>query len=130
MKRRSESKWFFYRIWEVLHKPARKIIITNSPFCLNQIDESPLTMEPTHLWMQFHDVILLIRDMVVESWNRQHHSQTIHPTKKFTSMNLFKILWVVTWAWSFLTSVTLQIRKYIRNNNNKTLADSGLFLDF
>ena len=23
---------------------------------------------------------------------------TIYPTEKFTSMNLFKILWVVTWA--------------------------------
>ena len=42
--------------------------------------------------------ILLIRDMVVESWNRQHHGQTIYPTEKFTSMNLFKVLWVVTWA--------------------------------
>ena len=31
-----------------------------------------------------------------QSWNRQHHGQTIHPTEKWISMNLFKILWVVT----------------------------------
>ena len=36
--------------------------------------------------------------LVVESWNRQHHGQTIHPTEKLNSMNLFKILFVVTWA--------------------------------
>ena len=30
--------------------------------------------------------------------NRQHHGQTIYPTEKFTSMNLFKILWIVTWT--------------------------------
>ena len=28
--------------------------------------------------------------------NRQHHGQTIHPTEKLISMNLFKILCVVT----------------------------------
>ena len=27
--------------------------------------------------------ILLIRDMVVESWNRQFGRETIHPTKKY-----------------------------------------------
>ena len=42
--------------------------------------------------------ILLIRDMVVKSWNLQHHGQTIHPTEKFTLMNLYKIIGVVTWA--------------------------------
>ena len=31
-------------------------------------------------------------------WNRQHYGQTIHPTEKLISMNLFKILCVVTWA--------------------------------
>ena len=43
--------------------------------------------------------------MVVKSWNWQHHGQTIDPSDKFTSINLFKILWVVTWAWLFLTSM-------------------------
>ena len=43
--------------------------------------------------------------MVVECWNRQHHGQTIHPTEKFTSMNLYKIIEVVTWAWLLLTSM-------------------------
>ena len=32
------------------------------------------------------------------SWNRQHHSQTIYSTENLISMNLFKILCVVTWA--------------------------------
>ena len=32
--------------------------------------------------------------LVVKSWNRQHHGQTIHPTEKLISMNLFKILCV------------------------------------
>ena len=34
-----------------------------------------------------------------QSWNRQHHGQTIHPTEKLTSMNLYTILYAVTWAW-------------------------------
>ena len=33
-----------------------------------------------------------------QSWNSQHHGQTIHPTEKLISMNLVKILCVVTWA--------------------------------
>ena len=33
-----------------------------------------------------------------QSWNRQHYDQTIHPTEKLTSMNLFKIFCVVKWA--------------------------------
>ena len=41
-------------------------------------------------------------------WNRQHHRQTINPTEKLISMNLFKILWVVTWAWLLLTSVVME----------------------
>ena len=40
--------------------------------------------------------ILLIRDMVVESWNRQFGRQTIHPTQKFTSMNLLQMPCVIT----------------------------------
>ena len=37
--------------------------------------------------------------LVVESWNRQHQGQTLNSTEKLISMNLFKILCVVTWAW-------------------------------
>jgi hypothetical protein len=33
-----------------------------------------------------------------QSWNRQHHGQTVNPTEKLISINLFKILCVVTWA--------------------------------
>ena len=35
----------------------------------------------------------------------KRHGQTLDLTEKFTSINLFKILWVVTWAWLFLTSL-------------------------
>jgi hypothetical protein len=41
-------------------------------------------------------------------WNRQHDGQTIHPTKNLISMNLFKIICVVTWAWFFLTSKVME----------------------
>ena len=53
-------------------------------------------------------IILLIRDMVVRV---EIDSITAKPyilQNKFTSMNLFKILWVVTWAWSFLTSEVME----------------------
>ena len=40
--------------------------------------------------------IFLIRDMVVESWYRQFGRETIHPTQKFTSMNLLQMPWVIT----------------------------------
>ena len=52
--------------------------------------------------------ILSIFLRVVKSWNRQYQSQTIHTTEKFNSMNLFKILCVVTWAQSFLTSMLME----------------------
>ena len=37
--------------------------------------------------------ISLIRDMVVERCNRQFCHETIHPTKKFTSMDLLQMSW-------------------------------------
>ena len=40
--------------------------------------------------------ILLIRDMVVERCNRWFGCQTIHPTPKFTSMNLLQMSCVIT----------------------------------
>ena len=42
--------------------------------------------------------ILLIRDMVVKRWTRQFGCETIHPTQKFTSMNLLQMPCVITWA--------------------------------
>ena len=51
-------------------------------------------------------------------WNRQHHGQSIHPTKKFTSMNLFKNLWVVTWSWSFLTSEVMEAVRSVMESRN------------
>ena len=49
--------------------------------------------------------ILLITNMVVESWNRRFGCETIHWTKKFTSMNLMQMSCVITYAYLFLTSM-------------------------
>ena len=43
-----------------------------------------------------------------QSWNRRHNGQTIHPIEKLISMNLFKILCVVTWTWLFLSSMVME----------------------
>ena len=40
-------------------------------------------------------------------WNRQHHSQTIHPAGDFISMNLFKMVWLVIWECLFLTFMVM-----------------------
>ena len=40
-----------------------------------------------------------------QSWNRQNHGQTIHPTEKL------KILCVVTWAQLYLTSMVMEAVK-------------------
>ena len=42
--------------------------------------------------------ILLIKDMVVKRCNRRFGCETIHPTQKFTSMNLLQMPCVITWA--------------------------------
>ena len=55
--------------------------------------------------------------LVVESWNRQHHGQT----EKFNSMNLFKILCVVTWAQLFLTSMVLEAVRGQKRYRERTL---------
>ena len=39
---------------------------------------------------------------------RQHHGQTIYPTEKSISMNLFKILCIVTWAYLFVNSMVVE----------------------
>ena len=40
----------------------------------------------------------------VQSWDRLFGCETIHPTQKFTLMNLLQMPCVITLAWSFLTS--------------------------
>ena len=71
---------------------------------------SELTWILTHWWPStfLFFKILLIRDMEVERWNRQFGCETIHPTQKFISMNLFQMSCVITWAWSFLTSEVVE----------------------
>ena len=54
-------------------------------------------------------------------WNRQHHSQTIHPTEKLISMNLCIILWVVTWAWLFLTPMVMEAVRGQKRYSKRTL---------
>ena len=46
----------------------------------------------------FYAHILLIRDMVVECWNRQFGCEIIHPTENSISMNLLQMSCVITWA--------------------------------
>ena len=53
--------------------------------------------------------------LVVKSWNRQLHGQTIHPTEKFNSINLYKIICVVTWAQLFLTSMVMDAVRGAKN---------------
>ena len=55
-------------------------------------------MFKTKMHQKVNPDILLIRDMVVESCNRRFGSETIHPTKKLTSMNLLQMSCVITWA--------------------------------
>ena len=51
-----------------------------------------------YLTDQFDIIILLVRDMVVERWNRRFGCKTINHTQKFTSMNLLQMPCMITWA--------------------------------
>ena len=59
----------------------------------NDICQGVLSMSGYHLKQKKRISSIFL--LVVKSWNRQHHEQTIHPTKKFNSMILFKMLCVV-----------------------------------
>ena len=61
-------------------------------------------------------LILLIRDMVVERWNRRFGFETIHPTQKFTSITLLQMPCMITWAWSFLTSEVVEAARGARHH--------------
>ena len=56
-----------------------------------------------------------------QSWNRRLHGQTIQPNRKLMSMNLFKILCVVTWAWLFLTSMVMKAVRGQKRYSERTL---------
>jgi hypothetical protein len=56
----------------------------------------------------------LNRYMYFECCYIQHHTQTIHPTEKFISMNLLQMSCVITWAWSFLT---FEVVEAVRGQN-------------
>ena len=54
---------------------------------------------------------------------RQFCCQTIHPTQKFTSMNLLQMSCVITWAWSFLISEFVEaVRGQKHHITTQTLA--------
>ena len=55
-----------------------------------------------------NQLLILIRDMVVERCSRKFGCETIHPTQKFTSINLFQMSCLITWAWSFLNSEVVE----------------------
>ena len=74
-------------------------------------------------WFYPNSSISSIFLLVVKGWNRQHHNQTIHSTEMFTAMNLFKILCIVTWAWSFLT---LEVMKAVRGQKHPLEAKNGM----
>ena len=58
----------------------------NPSLCIGNFEEN---MDLSHIY-------LAVRDMVVESCNRRFGRETIHPTKKFASMNLLQMSCVIT----------------------------------
>ena len=76
-------------------------------------------LQASNLVFSFSQSYLVNKRHGSSGWNRQHHGQTIHPTIFFISMNLFKILWVVIWAWSFLTS---EVMEAVRGQKHYILA--------
>ena len=72
--------------------------------------------------------ILLIRDMIVKHYSRRIGSETIHPTKNCTSMNLLQMPCVIKWSWSFLTS---EVVEAVRGQKHHILAHTlALQLEF
>ena len=71
--------------------------------CISQLIIVPGSMYCLHYakfffnfcWTDETFTILLIRDMVVERWNRRFSCETIHSTQKFTSMNLLQMAFVI-----------------------------------
>ena len=75
--------------------------------CISQLIIVPGSMYCLHYakfffnfcWTDETFTILLIRDMVVERWNRRFSCETIHPTQKFISMNWLQMSCMITWTW-------------------------------
>ena len=61
--------------------------------------------------------------MYFGSWNGQFGCETIHPTKKFTLLNLLQMPCVITWAQSFLTS---DLMKAVRGQKHSSEAKNGM----
>ena len=62
--------------------------------------------------------------MVVECWNRRFGCEIIHPTQKFTSMNLLQMsCMIIKWTWSFLTS---DLMKAVRGQKHTSEAKNGM----
>ena len=62
-----------------------------------------------HSWIEYYLYYYryLINRRLVEHWNRQFGCETIHPTQKFTPMNLLQMPCVIR-EWSFMTSEVVE----------------------
>ena len=74
-------------------------------------------------WYKISSIFLLVCSRFR---NRQHHGQTVHPKEKQISMNLFKIVCVVTWAQLFLTYINgcmVQLWRLLEGYRERTWHD-------
>ena len=84
-----QKQWWLFKVWLSFWLMTR------------QLSQDHLaSIWPTSA--QQHDFFKVKSDNLINiftgswCWNRHHHGQTIHPTEKFISMNLFEIICVVT----------------------------------
>ena len=61
----------------------------------------------------------------VQSWNSQHHGQTIHPAVNFILLILFKIPGIVTW--SYIIIFTFMAMERVKAKNDIGSAHFGTF---
>ena len=78
-----------------------------------------LTLSKVRL-TSLHIEILSIFSLVV-GVETDSMGQTMHSTEKFYSMNLFKILCVVTWTWYFLTFMVMEAVRGQKHYSEPTL---------
>jgi hypothetical protein len=108
-----------HEIWLTRFFPEPKVVLPRSwhynkfpTFPSSHLPENLVSILHLTLSIYFSFVInyeiLLIFLLEVPVENRQHHGQSIHLTEKFTSMNVFKIIFVVTWAQHLLISMVME----------------------
>ena len=77
-------------------QPPTRVRTFEIPSSLLYLSAKKLYGYRRHFTMVLSFLILLIRDMVVECCKRRFGCETIHPTKKNTSMNLLQMSFVIT----------------------------------